>query len=368
MTFITLAISLCRIVTRMDGRWKMKKMTVFAIATGLIMLLNSAQAGVSLVANGSFEADGESIDITAENTPYRWDDVNLPGNEFGASLWVDWHTQGYYDLIIYSYDQGTFDVNDMGTISQQVYLTDVNEIIFDVRLDTYYWDDPWNPAVRSAVMLLDDNVVWESNSVGTDVRDVYRNQIYTVDPAYKDGIPHKLSLGLRANMAGSPGIEYYAMWDFVKFDTHCGGFGYLPGDIDHDCCVDINDLKIFAENWLTDDPNARYDLFEDENSTVNFRDMAVMANYWMNMSSWADYEDPNFVEPELVLVDADIDFDGIVGYGELQMIADNWLAEGEGLGVNYYIDEESETDLIDWKDFAVFAQYWLEKSTIYYWN
>ena len=44
--------------------------------------------------------------------------------------------------------------------------------------------------------------------------------------------------------------DYIASWDFVKFDTHCGGFGYLEADISQDCYVDFVDFAMFGEHFL----------------------------------------------------------------------------------------------------------------------
>jgi hypothetical protein len=32
----------------------------------------------------------------------------------------------------------------------------------------------------------------------------------------------------------------------------CAGQGYLPADLNEDCVVDLDDLHLLFENWLTD--------------------------------------------------------------------------------------------------------------------
>jgi hypothetical protein len=55
-----------------------------------------------------------------------------------------------------------------------------------------------------------------------------------------------------------------------------GTASYLPADLTHDYVVDISDLKIFADNWLT--PN-KLNLTNGNN--VNFADFAEFAKSWM---------------------------------------------------------------------------------------
>ncbi|MHC4457121.1 MAG: LamG domain-containing protein [Planctomycetota bacterium] len=319
---------------------------------------------VSIVMNGSFEKDGHSIDfVTASDPPYRWCDVNLPAGKFSASLWSDWSTHGNYYLTIYSDDWADFDVNDMGTISQQVYLQDVNEIIFDLKLDTT-WNGAWDPGKRSAVLLIDDEVVWESNSVGGDVRGEYLNQVYTIDEKYKDEDLHKLSLGIRVNVSGypDPDIEYHAQWDFVKFDAHCGGFGYLPKDLNFDCYVDVNDLKLLTEQWLANDPNWKYDMFEDDENIFNFRDVAAFADYWMTNTDWKNWQEANCFEVELL--SADLNNDGIVNLRDFSILAGDWRLTGPCIKGD--IDRSGASEgVIDNKDLSIMAEQWLQKSWIY---
>ena len=60
------------------------------------------------------------------------------------------------------------------------------------------------------------------------------------------------------------------LWSFA---TH------IPGDMDIDGDVDVNDLRSFAEYWLSDGTgtNAEMDGLED----VSFGDFAIFANYWL---------------------------------------------------------------------------------------
>jgi hypothetical protein len=316
----------------------------------------------SIIKNGSFEADGYINDISAE-APQYWCDVSLPANKFYGYVDSDWGTQGYgtedpYSLTIFSYKYGTFAVNDTGAVSQQVYFEeDVNELIFDVKLATS--SGVWDPAKRTALVIIDGNEVWESNSVGTDVRGEYLDQSYVVEDKYKDGNPHTLSLALRANVSGTPYIYYYAQWDFIKFDKYCGGFGYLPEDFDGDCYVDTSDLRVLAEAWLTEVPGQRCDLSGD--GVIDFKDFSFFANYWKANSFWENWGNSNCYAMELLL--SDIDDSGEVDYGDILMLADDWLNTGDCIRADLNFD-----GVVDFKDFAVLAGDWRQKSWLYWVN
>ena len=245
----------------------------------------------------------------------------------------------------------------MGTVSQQVYFEeDVNELIFDVKLATG-WDDPWDPAKRTAFVLIDGNEVWESNSVGSDVRGEYLDQSYTVEDQYKDANTHTLTLGLRANVSGTPFIEYYAQWDFIKFDKYCGGLGYLSGDFDLDCYVDMNDFKQLIDVWLMEAPSQKYDLFKD--GIIDFHDFALFAQYWMANSYWENWGDDNCYEVELLI--SDIDDSGEVDYGDMLVLVDNWLDTGSCNRADINFD-----GIVDFKDFAILTRDWQQRSWLYW--
>ena len=328
----------------------------------MLVLAHWAQGGVSLVRNGSFEDDGGISPITTVDAPQYWCDVNIPSDKFNGWVDSDWWTHSYNDgdgnsLTLSSEPFATFSVGDVATVSQQVYLTDVNEIIFDVKLDTISAAVPWDPNLRSAVLLIDGDVVWESNSIGSDVKGEYLNKIYTVEPNYKDANLHTLSLGIRANVDETSYIEYYAQWDFVKFDTHCGGFGYLPEDLNHDCYVDMKDLEMLVGQWLVEDPNYEYDLFED--GIVNFYDFAFFAEYWTTNSDSNNWGDENCYEVELPA--GDIDDSGQVDLRDVSIFTSYWLAP---------VDCDTRADIngdgvVNFQDFAVLAEEWWQKSWLY---
>ena len=340
--------------------------TGFSTAVLIIgLLVPCAVAKVSIVMNGSFEADDQTRDIIEDFPPRYWCDVNLPEGNFGGSVWEDWSSHGRYYLNIYSDEFGiSFKVGDIASVSQQVYLEDVNEIIFDLYLDTE-WNEDWDPQLRSAVLLIDNEVVWESNNVGTDVRGEYLDQLYTVEHKYKDANMHKLSLGIRVDVNELfPLTTYYAMWDFVKFNTHCGGFGYLQGDMSgpsdkRDCYVDNLDLAKVAQLWLQVEPNELYDLYPDDNSIINFPDYSVFAQYWMLDSDWWNWPSDNCYQvPALV---EDLNNDGIVNLRDFAELAGGWRKTNVKCDRADIVRDET----VDETDLSVMFDKWLQKSWMY---
>jgi hypothetical protein len=323
----------------------MKTAKVITAVVVVLLLVANNQAGVSLIMNGSFESDGIINDISVQ-TPRRWCDVNLPSGKFGG--WVDsyWQTHGDYSLSLYS-EYGSFTAGDMATVSQQVYLADVEQIIFDLRLGTvagYTWD----PGKRSAIVLIDGNVVWDSDNLIPNASGEYLNQIVDVNEIYKDAEPHTLSLAMRVDVTGTEWFfRYLAQWDFVKFDAYCGGFGYLPEDINRDCYVDIFDLKLLSEQWLAQEMNDEYDLFPDEELIINLPDFATFASYWQDQ----DCPQSNWCQG------SDFDRSGVVDFSDLMIFADHWLGQ-----VIYLLSDLSGDNFVNFADFTSLANRWQDNT------
>lgn len=271
----------------------MMKKAIFMGTVMIVVLFGGwAQAEDCEIKNGSFE-EGDPLPpidpITEDDEPNGWD-VNLPEGFFSGRVDINeyWDITGNYCLSIYAINAEFNDVNNIGTVSQEVCFTGVDAIWFDLMMERYfyYWLD-WDPNTCTAVLLIDDTVVWESNDVGPDVAGEYYNQIYEVNETYKDGGMHKLSVGLRVNVTGKLGDFYFTHWDFVRFgDLPCGGHGYLPEDFSKDCYVDMKDLKMLVDEevWLqpAEPNNIIYNLFDDD--VIDFRDFAIFANVWLGTS------------------------------------------------------------------------------------
>jgi hypothetical protein len=260
---------------------------LIAIWTMMLMLFATgwANANVCEIINGSFEDDGTIDDITAQE-PNGWE-PNVPSGKFTASIDASWSTDGRFSLFLSSIWFKAFDANDAAIISQDVFLDDVNEITFDLKMDTYS-GSVWDPNNATAVLMIDDQIVWEPNSAKVDIRGEYIGQSYAVDDKFRDGNPHKLSVGLRINIDTHSGFfEFYRLrWDSIDCVIFCDGGGLLAGDFNRDCLVDAGDLQDAADLWLLEvESGDKYNLFRDDDldgiGTINFYDLAILADNWL---------------------------------------------------------------------------------------
>ena len=319
------------------------------VGTMIVMLLaaNFAQAGVCQIVNGSYEDDGPIDDITVRD-PNGWA-VSIPSDSFVGKADASWSTDGNFSLHLFSQWFRPFAAGDVATVSQQVYLTDVNEIRFDVKLDTYSGFE-WDPNMATAVVLIDDDVVWEPNAASLDIKGVYLDQAYAIGEKYRDDNLHTLSFGLRINVDTEDGFfEFYRLWwDSVDCTLYCNGGGLLAGDFDRNCFVDMNDLILAADAWLADvDPYDRLNPFRGDNvagsGTIDFRDFAVYADGWtgdaadlgMFTEQWLSQVAPD--EKYNLYKDDDVNPSGIVNFFDLAILAENWL------GSSYIEDPEDVT-------------------------
>ncbi len=327
----------------------MKKIAV-SLMMGVIITLAGGtawgDADVSLVMNGSFENDGEIDPVTTEDVPQYWCDVDIPTSKFGGKVDTIWSTYGNYSLTLYSKAGSTFVDGDMVSVSQEVYLTDANKVIFDIELSGTHSAFPWTSDKFSAVLQVDGNDVWDSNGQVPDENGEYTIEVNDVN----DTGLHTLSLAMRANNSGMYITKYLVRWDFVKFDAHCGGFGYLWEDLNLDCNVDMLDLEMLAEQWLAEDPNEEYDLFQD--GIVNLRDFAFFADSWVCNTSWENRQDDNCFEMELPA--GDLNNDGIVNLRDFAILARDWMKEG-----NCIRSDIDHSGIADYDDLYRVADEWL---------
>ena len=368
----------------------MKRERIFTATMVMLLFGSLAQAGISELMNGSFEDDGRSIsDITLEK-PKGWD-VNMPADRFGGWIYGDWVTEGSYNLTLLSYQYSQFEANDIAMVSQDVYLTDVNEIVFDLKVLVYPFDKVWDPNKRSAVVLIDNVEVWNSDDREPDINGEYRDEAIAVDVV--DTNLHRLSLGIRADVneaAEDVDTIFYTLWDDVKFNVHCNGFGFLFADLNRDCYVDWNDLKILTDLWLAeigreDDANAIYNWYRDDESgpygVINFRDYAVFAGSW-------DGNLPDLgILVGLWLAEADLDDEwdlyrgddaDIINFRDYAVFASSWNGKVQDLGMivgQWLVDVELDDEwnlyrgddvyppgIINFRELAIFAESWMDNS------
>jgi hypothetical protein len=308
----------------------MGKRVFMAMVLGTLVVAGAGRSAFGELVNPSFEADGVIEDITVA-PPTGWEVDMPPTGDFGGYVDETWATDANHSLTIYN-EFGVFGPGDMGAVCQPVMFADVNRVTFDVNLATYF-GDPWDPTYFSAVVLIDGDVVWESKSVGSDIRGEYRDQFFEVDPVYDTPDARRLSLGLRANGVIYVVDNYLASWDNIRLTIGCGGAGYLAGDMNNDCVVDVNDLRVLGGMWLEKvEYNGGYDIAGDEYyypyGFVDFLDFAVFAAGWRG------------------------------DYLGLRDIAESWLQQVDRTNpANYY-----RPGIINFRDYAVLANDWLRSS------
>ena len=149
----------------------------------------------------------------------------------------------------------------------------------------------WDPNNATVFVMIDDDFVWEPNNAVPNLSGEYLGQSYAVEDKYRDGSLHTLSFGLVINVDAPNGFfEFYrSWWDNIECGLFCNGGGFLPGDFNRDCYVDISDMKLMADFWLTELPVS--DLFNlisnddmDPNDVVNFLDFSAFADNWLYSS------------------------------------------------------------------------------------
>ncbi len=259
-------------------------MRTFRIAAIVVLLsaytgLRAAECGL---VNGSFEADGLIGDIRVKD-PNGWD-ASVPAGRFSGYVSNTWPTDGSHNLKLVASWFVTFVAGDEATVSQEVLLDPIGQITFDLKLETQP-STPWDPNVCTAVALIDDDVVWESDFGQPDIRGEYPDQAFTVDAQYRDGQPHRLSLGLRMNTGGMFYEQYIGQWDAVECTLRSDDEGPLPGDFNADGFVTADDLMLMTAMWLIDVPAGdEYNLSGvddvDADGMVNFYDFTVFSDNW----------------------------------------------------------------------------------------
>jgi hypothetical protein len=257
----------------------------------------------------------------------------------------DWQTDGIYSLTMYS-RKVVLQQNDAAMISQSVYLNDVHQIIFDTLLSAS--PGSWVPGTVTARVLIDGNEIWNSDGLTFSAGQFEGQIAIDVNEHYKDENNHVLSVQLRINVATTSTKYYFAQWDNIRFST-CS----LPGDFTGDCVVDINDLAFFANDWLK--PGIS-DL--DGDAVTNFIDYAVFANFW-----GVTVEPNSTPPPQNNLLNADLNDDGIVDYGDILVFSENWLGNG-GPCVRADLNNDG---IVDFFDFAILAGSWQQTGSLYGW-
>jgi hypothetical protein len=315
--------------------------------------------------NGSFENNGHSISDITDEAPLNWCDVSVTGEYYG---WVNtgWSTHpdttGDSNSVAVASNPGeSFTKGDSIRLSQQVLLeTDAGQLSFDLKLlegSGYGWD----PQRHSAIVMIDENVIWDSNELELDSNGEFEGTV-VVDvnhfEQFLDDDWHELTLAMKTNSNFSTAKRYQAHWDFVKFDKYCGGLGFLLGDLNQDCYVTLDDFAEFATSWMDEPASPKGDLYDD--GFVDYNDLMLFAEDWLYNTDWTKWGQERTFEIERL--ENDFDLSGQIDLGDIMVLSDYWLLDGSGCGG----PELSGDNIVNFRDFAVLANQWRLRYWLYY--
>lgn len=321
---------------------------------------------VSLIMNGSFEQNGKTIDDITTEVPLYWCDVNVPAGKFNGKIKDDWwtHSGDGTDLSLELRSRAaSLNVGDYAEVSQNVFIeNDVKALTFDLKLTTL-GGEPWTADQRSAFVKIDNEIIWNSDSLPIDANGEYIGTVI-IDSnnfsSYLDANEHTLSLGMRSNIKDFAFEFYITKWDFVKFDKYCGGLGYLASDLNMDCYVDLEDFSVLALQWLSAPAGIKDDLIED--GVIDNADLAILADEWLYNTDWAKWGQDSTLE--IGRLSADYDLSGEVDLPDLMVIAENWLTDSATCSP---LDLDGDGDF-DMYDYAILAGQWKMRDWLYYRN
>jgi len=164
---------------------------------------------------------------------------------------------------------------------------------------------PWydTATMSSAVDITDDTPVTVDfgSSIVLDEFDVHVYQYIQPVKAW-DPSPVDSAGGVSGDVVLSWKAGRYADSHDVFFggtfnDVNDATADFLTGDVDQSSCVDMNDLSVMADQWLTDGssvPSANL----NGDSIVNFEDFAKMAEYWLQCGVYYGNQTETTYDPD----------------------------------------------------------------------
>jgi hypothetical protein len=313
--------------------------------------------------NGSFEKNGHSITNIAQEAPIFWCDVDIPSGKFKAKVTDVWSTHDVQDLglsLEIRSELSSIAKGDTATVSQRVYFEqDVNSISFDLWLTSLFGPE-WDHNERTVLVLIDEQIIWNSNDLPIHNGEFLGTVIIDSDAfaGFLDDDWHDLTIAMRSNVDDIIPLDYYVCrLDFIKFDKYCGGLGFLDGDLNQDCYVTLADLAVLGLSWMNEPASLKDDLNED--GIVDNNDLALFAEDWLYNTDWKNWgQAGNF---EMERLENDFDLSGQIDLGDLMILSEHWLGDSECNWPNL-----SGDDVINFEDFAVFAQQWGWRDWLYY--
>jgi hypothetical protein len=108
---------------------------------------------------------------------------------------------------------------------------------------------------------------------------------------------------------------------------------------------------------MTKPASAKVDLNDD--GIVDNNDLGLFAEDWLYNTDWRNWgQTGNF---EMEKLEYDFDLSGQVDLGDLMILSEHWLGDSECNWPNL-----SGDDVINFEDFAAFAEQWGRRDWLYY--
>ena len=168
----------------------------------IAMSLCCANMSAAVITNPSFEDDAPGDWITP--TGWSLDD----SGSFGERVGGDFATHGSNDYNFWSFVNAAGVAGDYESIYQPVDLTGLTEILFDVRLSSYYYGASSTFQDYMAVFLVDGTPYWTETSDGT-----YLNQ--SIDVSALSGL-HTIELRQECIKNESYDPSCWTEWDNLR--------------------------------------------------------------------------------------------------------------------------------------------------------
>lgn len=301
------------------------------------LMANTFGTDLSLIKNGSFEADGPVNPL--DQHPYCWPDF-FSARSFKAYIDSAWAQDGYYNLTIDSRTDSYFTNAHIVWFGQNVYLNDAKALYFDLKLGTSLSYIAWDNQLFVAFVTLDDVVVWDSLSFAVPTGE---HKGVFVDLSGHEGFK-KLRIGVRSTATGYHDVPYRSRWDNIHFDAYCRGLGINRGDFNKDCYVDQADLATLGTWWL-ENVSSGFGMVCDiaQNDFIDGCDYAMFADEWCFTT---DRDNLNAVE--VPLLKWDLNCDGQVNLQDYSMWANQWNSQAQSSELSQINEEWLSYDWRSW--------------------
>jgi hypothetical protein len=163
--------------------------------------------------------------------------------------------------------------------------------------------------------------------------------------------------------AFEPNSEYYTdvNQDYVAGQDYTGILltFRIMGRIQNECNVPIEGVAVDADNGggsAATDANGFYEVWVDygwSGAVTLGRKYYTFEPNWINyFDVLADLADQNYVAFNIY----DLDCDGVIGLGDLAVLAGDWLMTGPGIAADFNAD-----GFVDFIDFAYFSAVWQDR-------